>query len=212
MNVSSRQEATANPLREPGEPSLRRALLVVDVQNDFCDVPGSALPVKGGAALARRISDYWRTASGDYLTAAASRDWHVEPGDHFSSAPDYVDSWPPHCVAGTPGAEFHRDLAPELTKEVFSKGERSAAYSAFEGSGAAGETLVEWAAEKGVNALDIVGIATDYCVRATVLDAAAHGLKPRLLADLCVGVSPESTRVALEEMAQVAEVVDSSLV
>ncbi len=185
----------------------RRALVVVDVQNDFCDVPGASLPVAGGAVLAGRISSYVRRSGDMYAAVVATRDWHIDPGDHFSSVPDYAGTWPPHCRAGSSGAAFHPDLEPELLEEVFSKGQFSASYTGFDGVGGDGATLADWLRSRGLQAIDIVGIATDYCVRATVLDAARLGFAARVLADLCVGVAPETTNAALAEMGTVAEVV-----
>ena len=189
------------------EGTQRRALVIVDVQNDFCDVSGAALPVAGGAALAGRISAYVRRCTGVYDAVVATRDWHIDPGDHFSSEPDYAGTWPPHCRAGSSGAEFHPDLAPELLEEIFSKGQFSASYTGFDGVSGDGATLEDWLWSRRLQALDIVGIATDYCVRATVLDAARLGFSARVPADLCAGVAPGSTRAALAEMAAVAEVV-----
>ena len=185
----------------------RRALVIVDVQNDFCDVPGAALPVGGGAALARSISDYVRESADLYDAVVATRDWHIDPGDHFSSDPDYAGTWPPHCRAGSSGADFHPDLETGPLAEIFSKGQYSASYTGFDGVTSAGATLEDWLRSRGLRAVDIVGIATDYCVLATALDAARLGFTTRVLADLCAGVAPESTRQALGEMAAVVEVV-----
>lgn len=187
-----------------------RALVIVDVQNDFCDVPGAALAVSGGAALAGRITRYARDSAGDYAATVATRDWHIDPGDHFSDSPDYAATWPPHCRAGTPGADFHPDLDTALLDEVFSKGRHSASYTGFDGACTDGESLEDWLRSRGLDAVDVAGIATDHCVRATVLDAARLGFATRLLADLCAGVAPETTRSALEEMAAVAEIVRTS--
>lgn len=181
--------------------------MIVDVQNDFCDVPGASLPVPGGAALAGRISEYMRRSAGLYAAVVATRDWHIDPGDHFSSVPDYAGTWPPHCRAGSSGADFHPDLETEPLAAIFSKGQYSASYTGFDGVAADGVPLEGWLRSRRLGALDIVGIATDYCVRATVLDAARLGFSTRVLADLCAGVAPESTGAALEEMAAVAEVV-----
>lgn len=190
-----------------GAPPPRRALVIVDVQNDFCDVPGAALPVDGGAALAGRISEFMRSAAGDYASIAATRDWHVDPGGHFSEEPDFYESWPPHCRAGEQGAEFHPDLDMSFVDAVFSKGMFSAAYSGFEGLSDEGATLEEWAKSLSIESVDVAGIATDYCVLATVRDAVDLGLKPRLLVDLCEGVTASSTYVALKKMWRVAEFV-----
>jgi nicotinamidase/pyrazinamidase len=130
----------------------------------------------------------------------ASRDYHVDPGDHFSDEPDFSGSWPRHCVAGTAGAEFHPDFDTGWVAAVFSKGASSAAYSVFEGTDEAGTPLVTWLRERGVVELDVAGIATDHCVRATALDAARHGFTTRVLLGLTAGVHPATTAEALSEM------------
>ncbi|MHA6780815.1 isochorismatase family protein [Pseudonocardia saturnea] len=173
---------------------MARALIVVDVQNDFCE--GGSLAVAGGAAVAAAVSE--RMA--DYEIVVATRDHHVDPGDHFSDTPDFVDSWPPHCRAGTPGASFHPALDVAPVQAVFSKGEYTAAYSGFEGTDPGGVTLRDWLVERRVDAVDVVGIATDHCVRATALDAAEAGLGTTVLLDLCAGVAPDTTARALEEL------------
>jgi nicotinamidase/pyrazinamidase len=174
-----------------------RALIVVDVQNDFCE--GGSLAVEGGSAVVMAISKYLASAADSYAHIVASRDYHIEPGDHFSDDPDFAQSWPPHCVVGTPGALFHPGLDTSHVEAVFSKGRHAAAYSAFEG-GSAGTPLADWLHERGVNAVDVVGIATDYCVRATALDAARAGFATRVLLDLTVGVDPVTTREALDAL------------
>ena len=173
-----------------------RALLVVDVQNDFCE--GGSLAVEGGAAVAAAISGHLRTSSYDHVVA--TRDHHVDPGAHFSATPDFVDSWPPHCRTGTPGASFHPDLDVAPIEAVFSKGEHAAAYSGFEGAEPGGSGLADWLRARGVDTVDVVGIATDHCVRATALDAAKAGFTTNVLLDLCAGVAPETTDRALKEM------------
>ncbi|HLU56999.1 MAG TPA: nicotinamidase [Pseudonocardia sp.] len=173
-----------------------RALIVVDVQNDFCE--GGSLAVEGGAAVAAAISGHLRTAPYDHVVA--TRDHHIDPGDHFSANPDFVKSWPPHCRAGTPGASFHPDLDVAPIEAVFSKGEHAAAYSGFEGSEPGGKGLADWLREHDVDTVDVVGIATDHCVRATALDAARNGFTTRVLLHLCAGVAKETTERALEEM------------
>lgn len=177
---------------------MGRALIIVDVQNDFCE--GGSLAVGGGAEVAAQISAYVGRRRGAYEHVVATRDFHLDPGGHFSDEPDYVDTWPPHCVIGTPGADFHPalDLAPIET--VFSKGERAAAYSGFEGTADNGATLGDWLSGHGVDEVDVVGIATDHCVRATAMDAADAGLRARVLLDLTAGVAKETTAAALERM------------
>jgi nicotinamidase/pyrazinamidase len=176
-----------------------RALLIVDVQNDFCE--GGSLAVAGGAAVAAAISDYQAGPDGQrYDHVLATQDYHVDPDGHFSAQPDYLDSWPPHCVAGTAGAAFHPDLDTSRIEEIFRKGEYAAAYSGFEGSSAAGESLLSWLARHQVTDVDIAGIATDYCVRATALDAVAAGLGTRVLLGLTAGVAESTTAAAVESM------------
>jgi nicotinamidase/pyrazinamidase len=173
-----------------------RALIVVDVQNDFCE--GGSLAVEGGAAVAAAISGHLRTAAYDHMVA--TRDHHIDPGAHFSAEPDFVDTWPPHCRTGTPGASFHPDLDVALIEAVFSKGEYTAAYSGFEGAAHGGHALEDWLRARGVDTVEIAGIATDHCVRATALDAAKAGFTTTVLLDLCAGVAPETTQRALEQM------------
>jgi len=175
-----------------------RALVIVDVQNDFCE--GGSLAVEGGAAIATAISSYLAAEGASYGHVVASRDYHVDPGAHFSAEPDFRTSWPPHCVAGTVGAEFHPAFDISRVETVFSKGAHAAAYSGFEGTDEAGTPLVTWLRERGVEELDVVGIATDYCVRATALDAAQQGFATRVLLGLTEGVDPVTTAEAIEEM------------
>jgi nicotinamidase/pyrazinamidase len=174
-----------------------RALIIVDVQNDFCE--GGSLAVAGGGAVARAISQY--LADGPrYAHVVATNDYHVEPGSHFSDHPDYNDSWPRHCVAGSHGARFHPDLNTTLVEAVFRKGAHAAAYSGFEGADEAGTPLAGWLAQRGVEEVDVVGLATDYCVRATAADAARADFATRVLRDLTAGVTPESTAQAIEKL------------
>ena len=175
-----------------------RALVIVDVQNDFCE--GGSLAVQGGAATAAAISRHVAAEAEAYAHVVASRDYHLDPGDHFSDEPDFSASWPAHCVADTAGAQFHQDFDTSRVEAVFSKGANSAAYSVFEGIDEAGTPLVVWLRERGVAELDVVGIATDHCVRATALDAARHGFTTRVLLSLTAGVHPATTAAALDEM------------
>jgi nicotinamidase/pyrazinamidase len=176
-----------------------RALVIVDVQNDFCE--GGSLAVTGGAAVALGISAYLASPAGQaYDYVVATQDHHVDPGSHFSDHPDFAESWPPHCVAGTPGAQFHQDLDTSRIAAVFRKGEHAAAYSGFEGKDAAGQTLLSWLSDRHVTDLDVAGIATDYCVSATARDAAAAGFATTVLLDLTAGVAQSSTDKAIESM------------
>jgi nicotinamidase/pyrazinamidase len=175
-----------------------RALIIVDVQNDFCE--GGSLAVAGGTAVARAIGERLAGGGHGYGHVVATKDFHVDPGSHFSDHPDYVASWPPHCVAGTPGANFHPDLDTSAVEAVFYKGAHAAAYSGFEGADEAGTPLADWLRGHGVDEVDVAGIATDYCVHATAADAARIGLATRVLLDLTAGVAPETTAAAIEDL------------
>ncbi|MCQ9343264.1 isochorismatase family protein [Corynebacterium sp. 153RC1] len=161
-----------------------KALVIVDVQNDFC--PGGSLGTERGADVAAAITEYARGDHGyDYVVA--TKDWHIDPGEHF-------EVWPVHCVAGTSGAEFHPNLQVE-TDEVFYKGQYTAAYSGFEGASEAGESMEEWLTQRGVTELDVVGIATDFCVKATAIDG-LEKFQVRVLTDLCAPVADEAEAFA----------------
>jgi nicotinamidase/pyrazinamidase len=170
------------------------ALIVVDVQNDFCE--GGSLAVAGGAAVAAEISGLY----GGYDQVVATRDYHLDPGAHFSDEPDFVDTWPAHCRAGTPGASFHPALDVAGIQAVFSKGAHAAAYSGFEGATPDGTSLADWLRAHDVSDVDVVGIATDHCVRATALDAAAAGFRTRVLLDLTAGVAASTVDSALTQL------------
>ena len=184
---------------------MSRALIVVDVQNDFCE--GGSLAVNGGANVAFRIGELlhkWHEAEPDerqYDYVVATRDHHIDPGDHFSKDPDFVNSWPRHCVAGTDGVSFHPNMDPQPFDAIFDKGEYAAAYSGFEGKcHEDGRALADWLREKGVTDVDVCGIATDYCVRATALDAKESGFSTTVLTQLTAGVAPTTTQQALTEL------------
>ncbi|HEX6522265.1 MAG TPA: isochorismatase family protein [Streptosporangiaceae bacterium] len=174
-----------------------RALIIVDVQNDFCE--GGSLAVTGGAVVAQKISSYL-ASSADYAHVVATKDYHVDPGSHFSDHPDYTESWPPHCVAGTAGADFHSNLDISSVEAVFFKGARAPAYSGFEGADANGTLLADWLRQHDIDAVDVVGIATDFCVQATASDAARGGFTTRVLIDLTAGVMSESTAKAIDHL------------
>ena len=178
-----------------GSADDRTAIIVVDVQNDFCE--GGSLAVEGGAKVAADVTKH--LAGSDYDYVVATRDHHIDPGSHFGNPPDFVTSWPVHCVAGTPGAEFHPAFNPAAVDAIFDKGEYAAAYSGFEGA-SNGTSLADWLQTRGVRRVDIVGIATDYCVRATALDAVANGFQTRVLTELTAGVAEGSTAISLREL------------
>ncbi|GAA4612293.1 nicotinamidase [Actinoallomurus liliacearum] len=177
---------------------MSTAFIIVDVQNDFCE--GGSLPVTGGANVATAISTYLQDNRRAYAHVVATRDFHLDPGDHFSENPDFVDTWPAHCVIGTPGADFHPNLDLAPIEAVFSKGEHKAAYSGFEGATDDGTPLGDWLRKHEVDSVDIVGIATDHCVRATALDAVRSGIATRVLLGMTAGVAGETVERALDEM------------
>ncbi|MFH8291957.1 isochorismatase family protein [Streptomyces sp. NPDC018059] len=184
---------------------MGRSLIVVDVQKDFCE--GGSVPVAGGAQLATAIAELVeQSAGGDYQYVVATRDHHIDPGSHFSSNPDFKDSFPVHCVAGDEGGEFHPNFAPAAAggkvNAVFFKGAHSASKSGFEGADAEGTSLADWLRARGVRHVDVVGIATDHCVRATALDAAAAGFKTRVRLDYTVGVAPDTIASTLDDFRQ----------
>ncbi|MBX7445557.1 MULTISPECIES: isochorismatase family protein [unclassified Arthrobacter] len=203
---------------------MSRALIIVDVQNDFCE--GGSLAVPGGAAVAGAISEYLDAHHGQFDHVVATQDWHIDPGSHFSDTPDYKDSWPPHCVAGTRGAELHPDLDTEYIQAYFRKGQFAAAYSGFEGllapedavptgerqagglaAAADAERLAEgdaiglddWLQSHDVEDVVVVGIATDYCVKATSLDAVQAGYGVTVIRSLTAGIA-EDLEEAVAEM------------
>jgi nicotinamidase/pyrazinamidase len=173
------------------------ALVVVDVQRDFCE--GGSLAVAGGTAVAAAVAELLAADHG-YPCVVATRDHHIDPGSHFSDDPDFVDSWPRHCVVGTPGVELHGALADTAFDAVFDKGEYQAAYSGFEGRDAEGRTLADFLRARGVQAVEVCGIATDHCVRATALDAASEGFSTTVLIDLTAAVAPDRLDATLEQL------------
>ncbi|MFD5278828.1 isochorismatase family protein [Pseudarthrobacter sp. NPDC058362] len=199
---------------------MSRALIIVDVQNDFCE--GGSLAVTGGAAVAGAISDYVDSHHAAFDHIVATQDWHIDPGSHFSDTPDFKDSWPPHCVAGTRGAELHPDLDTEYIQAYFQKGQYAAAYSGFEGLLApedavpTGERqpgtgdldrfapnedaigLDDWLQSHDVEDVVVVGIATDYCVRATALDAVQAGYSVTVIRSLTAGIAEDLEETVAE--------------
>ncbi|MEX0160880.1 MULTISPECIES: isochorismatase family protein [unclassified Microbacterium] len=190
---------------------MSRALLIVDVQNDFTE--GGALAVDGGDAVASAVSAFLAAHATEYDVIIASRDWHDAEGDnggHFGEAPDYVDTWPVHCVAGTPGADYDPLLVTDAVTHHVHKGQGRPAYSMFEGATETGDTVGSILTAAGVLEADVVGIATDHCVRASALDAVAHGVRVRILTDLIAGVAPGPSAAALAELAHAGAVLVES--
>ena len=188
---------------------MTRALFIIDVQNDFTE--GGVLGVAGGAAVAAGISTLLAQHPFSFKYVFASRDWHDlgnDNGGHFArdAAPDFAATWPVHCVAGTEGAEYHPALTTEAVTFHIRKGQGKPGYSIFEGSTESGETVGALLSKHGVTDVDIVGLATDYCVRASTLDALEHGQRVRVLTDLVAGVAAESSAAALAEMAHAGAV------
>jgi nicotinamidase/pyrazinamidase len=176
----------------------RRAIIVVDPQPDFFE--DGPLPIAGATATAERIRDYLAARGEAFDLAIVTQDWHVSPGEHWSSTPNYESTWPVHCAADSPGAQIHRALAKVQWDAVIHKGAREGAYSGFEGHGLDGAPLAEILSNRGVRHVTVVGFATDHCVKATALDARALGLDVSVALDLCAGVTPETTRLAINEM------------
>lgn len=197
---------------------MSKALLIVDVQKDFC--AGGTLATERGAEVAALISEYLENHHQDYQAIAATQDWHISPGDHFSDQPDFKDSWPVHCQADSAGAELHEDLDTDYIQAYFRKGAYEAAYSGFEGllapedSVMTGEreagapaveegpkvSLDDWLAQQGIEDVDVVGIASDYCVKATALDAVEAGYETRVLLDLTAPVHEDSLEELVDEL------------
>jgi nicotinamidase/pyrazinamidase len=181
---------------------MRNALLAVDLQADF--VAGGSLPVPNGMPVCAMIARHIRHFKTEYQFVVASRDYHEDPADHFSATPDFVNTWPPHGVIGTPGAAFVPPVAnlvrEKLIQAIVSKGRHAAAYSAFEGLDARGHDLLNVLKEARIDHIDICGIATDYCVRQTALDARRNAFQVRVLVNLCASVNEATGLQALEEM------------
>jgi nicotinamidase/pyrazinamidase len=181
---------------------MRNALLIVDVQVDF--VEGGSLGVPGGTQVAAMIARHVRHFKNEYQFVVASRDYHEDPADHFSDHPDFITTWPPHCVVGTPGAAFvpaiQNLIREKFIQLVVIKGRHAAAYSAFEGQDPRGHLLLDILKENRIEHIDVCGIATDYCVRASALDARKDQFQVRVLVNLCAAVNEATGQQALDEM------------
>jgi nicotinamidase/pyrazinamidase len=176
----------------------RRAIIVVDPQPDFFE--DGPLPIAGATATAQRIRDYLSARGATFDVAIVTQDWHVSPGEHWSATPNYESTWPVHCAADSTGAQIHKSLANVQWDAVIHKGAREGAYSGFEGQSLDGTPLTEILSNRSVRHVTVVGFATDHCVKATALDARALGLDVSVALDLCAGVTPETTRLAITEM------------
>lgn len=185
---------------------MNRALIIVDVQYDFLE--GGPLGVEGGFAVADKLADLFRTHSDfleQYSMIVTTQDWHIQPGDHFSATPDFVDSWPEHCVARTPGANIEGSLSAaisgwdymrndEYPVEVVNvrKGMYNASYSGFQGINNKFNPLDVILWDAGIKAVDVCGLATDYCVKETAVDAQVKGFYTTVLKDLSAGINPDT--------------------
>lgn len=179
---------------------MANALIVVDVQKDFCE--GGALGVDGGNAVAAKVAELLAADHG-YDHVIATRDHHIDPGDHFSATPDYVDSWPPHCVVGTPGQEFHEQIRDYDFDAIFDKGSYEAAYSGFEGTIGGdenGKSLTEWLREHDVEQIDVCGIATDFCVFQTAVDGVQEDFDVTVLGSLSAAIHKDQLDQLIQEL------------
>ena len=177
------------------------ALIIVDVQYDF--VEGGSLAVEGGTNLANRLATFVDQGANGIAHIITTQDWHIDPGSHFADEPDFIDTWPKHCVAHTHGAEIVEPLSASLKAHgvdaQIHKGMHEAAYSGFEGiEEATGQILAEKLRLLGVDTVYIAGIATDYCVKQTALDAVKAGFTTKLLKDFVVGINPDSVQALLD--------------
>lgn len=186
---------------------MGRALLIIDVQPDFCE--GGALAVSGGNAVAAAIASDVAERRDSYAAIATTQDWHIDPGEHFSQTPDFVDSWPVHCVAGTAGAALHPQIAALEVDAHFAKGRFTAAYSGFEAreldpaadhAADSGELLADWLRSRGIASVDVVGLAADHCVKATALDAAQQGFATTVISPLTAAVAPQNVHAVHDEL------------
>ena len=183
---------------------MAKALFIIDVQNDFCE--GGSLAVAGGAACASNITDFLRQHAAGFDKVIASRDWHSAEGDnggHFAVAPaepDFVTTWPSHCVAGTDGSEYHPNLDTSYVDVHIEKGQGKPSYSIFEGVTRKGQPLVDLLDEHSISDITVVGIATDYCVLASALDAKASGRDVTVITALTAGVAATSSEQAIDTM------------
>jgi nicotinamidase/pyrazinamidase len=177
----------------------KQALVVVDVQNDFCE--GGALAVKGGNRVAYAIAAYIEREGWRYRRVVVTQDWHVSPGEHFAAEPDFVNSWPVHCLADTMGSALNPALRRSKMDARFRKGQYEAAYSGFEaGEMVSGEKLGKFLRRSGIREIDVCGLATDYCVRATALDGLKQGFAVRVLGDLCAAITPAGAEATEREV------------
>lgn len=177
---------------------MSKALIIVDVQPTFCE--GGELPVEGGNAVAERIAEYVRENPDSYDVIVTTQDWHIDPGEHFSDTPDFVDSWPPHGVAGSENAALHPAIANLDADVVFKKGQYAAAYSGFEARDGLGNSPDEILAYYDIDEVHVVGLAQSHCVKETALDAVRLDYETVVITDLTAPVSKELGEAAEAQM------------
>ncbi|WP_367179063.1 isochorismatase family protein [uncultured Corynebacterium sp.] len=193
------------------------AFVVVDAQNDFSQ--GGSLAVAGAIEAYKATHRHLAGRAGKYSVLVTTRDNHIDPGDHWSDEPDFVDSWPRHCAAGEPGSDYHPEMKraldyfaavnPQVPRIDVTKGEYEAAYSGFEGKTEAGVTLADALRAADVERLEVVGVATDHCVRATVLDGLKEGFDVAVFTNQIAAVDDARGKASLDEMAAAgAEILD----
>ena len=188
----------AIPETNPNDIQRRRAIIVVDPQPDFFE--DGPLPIAGATTTAERIRDYLAAHLERNDLTIVTQDWHISPGNHWSAEPNYESTWPVHCAADSPGAQIHVALADVAWDAVIHKGAHEGAYSGFDGRSLDGKSLVEVLTSQGVRDVTVVGFATDHCVKATAIDARALGFDVSVALDLCAGVTPETTQLAIAQM------------
>lgn len=181
---------------------MKKALIIVDVQNDFAE--GGSLAVQGGKMVASDLAEFVRKNSKDYATIVTTQDWHIDPKGHWSETPDFVTSWPVHCEANTEGARIVSTLAETLDSLVEAdeinlikvvKGEYGDDYSGFEGHVQAKEQTLENALkELNVTSVEVAGLATDYCVKATAEQAVEAGFHTTVLKEFSAGINEENCK------------------
>lgn len=178
--------------------NLKRALLIVDVQNDFCEY--GPVPSIGGSQIASSITRFIDFNYSAYELILASKDWHQSPTEHFSKRPDFISNWPSHCVGSTEGAELHSNLNRKMIDHELIKGEYTAGMSAFEAKTSLNEGLIELLERREIDLIDICGLNADSNLYSTAIDALELGFPTTLFIDMCSGYSEESTLHALEDL------------
>lgn len=180
------------------------ALVIVDVQNDFCE--GGALPVSGGNAVAEAIADFVETSGHNYNLILFTADWHTSPpssnGAPVPDSPDFIDPWPAHCIKNTRGAAFHDAIGriPKYREDIFRKSQEHANYSGLHGINSNGDTLAEVLKFSEIKHVDIVGIAGEFCIKYTALDCVAEGFVVSVLPRMVASIGGAATTAAVVQI------------